>query len=690
MPNETSFPKTTRPDAKDQREQPAKKSAGEKMHRKMDAFPDKIDVRDWFYQPRLSALPDAVINCDKVPLILDQGQEGACTGFAMAACINFHLVDNGRVPQKNISKDCVSPRMLYEMARRYDEWPGENYEGSSARGTMKGWVAHGVVNRTSWGDDLFGPSNLDETRAKEGLKTPAGAYYRVMHKQVRDMHSALYETGILYATLMVHAGWNDPKDEVRNYTYMRDGKLKRIRLPLIERKGRADGGHAIAIVGYTQDGFIIQNSWGPSWGNKGFAVLPYEDWLLHASDCWVAQIGVPIDVNLWETGLADTTAGKQRASQTIPLEAIRPYVINVGNNGFLSDSGNYWTTEQDIVRLFETIGTTAKNWKKKRIMLYLHGGLNSEKDVAKRIISFKEVLLENEIYPVHIMWETDFWQSMKSNLFDAFTDDDRASANWLSKLRESTFEILDRTFELTASRPGTMLWDEMKENAKLSSVQGRSMDILASCALAAYNQLTAAEKGDFEVHIVGHSAGSIFTAFAIDTLLKIGVPIKSIQFMAPAISVSLFKEKLLPRINAHKCPLPTIYMLSDVGERDDNVWKYGKSLLYLVSNSFERKRDTPILGMERFINNKNPDLDKDFIDEELATLYNGKVDGFPALVIAGMVPAKMKNAEEPGPSVSRSDTHGGFDNDYYTLNSVLYRILKTAPVRKFETRDLQY
>ena len=32
------------------------------------------------------------------------------------------------------------------------------------------------------------------------------------------------------------------------------------------------GGHAIAVVGYTTDGrFIIRNSWGTSWGDRGFA-----------------------------------------------------------------------------------------------------------------------------------------------------------------------------------------------------------------------------------------------------------------------------------------------------------------------------------------------------------------------------------------------------------------------------------
>ena len=37
------------------------------------------------------------------------------------------------------------------------------------------------------------------------------------------------------------------------------------------------GGHAIAIVGYTKDGFIIRNSWGESYGNKGYSLLPYSD-----------------------------------------------------------------------------------------------------------------------------------------------------------------------------------------------------------------------------------------------------------------------------------------------------------------------------------------------------------------------------------------------------------------------------
>ncbi|MGI8582012.1 MAG: C1 family peptidase [Chitinophagaceae bacterium] len=686
MMPESSSPKTTRPSATQQREKPAEKTTAKKLDKKLDAFPDKIDVRDWFYQPSLVPLPDQLINCDNVPAILNQGREGACTGFALAANVNYHLAVNSRCNVADITKIGASPRMLYEMARRYDEWPGENYEGSSARGTMKGWTAHGVVTRNAWKDNLFGVKHFDEGKAKEALNIPAGAYYRVVHRNIRDMHAALNEAGILFATLMVHDGWHEPKELFKVYDYNFNGEIKRIKLPVIQRKGRATDGHAISVVGYTKEGFIIQNSWGTGWGHKGFAILPYEDWMLHASDCWVAQLGVPVDLDLWSKGYADTEAGKQRASQTIPLEQIRPYVINIGNNGHLSDSGNYWTTKDDIIRLFNTIATTATTWKKKRVMLYLHGGLNSEIEVARRIISFKDVCLDNEIYPIHIMWETDFWASLKNDLLDLFTGDDKAGANWLNKLREGTLEILDRTFELTASRPGTMLWNEMKENAGLASREGRSMDIVATEALKAFSEVDPSNKNNWELHIVAHSAGSIFTAYTIDTLLRIGVPIKSVQFMAPAISVDLFKQKLLPHIQNKDCPLPTMYILSDVGERDDDVGPYGKSLLYLVSNSFEQKRNTPILGMERFINGRNNKLDKALIDPVVSKLFNSKIGEWPSLVIAGAAPAGSK----VGADVCRSDSHGGFDNDAYTLNSVLFRIIGKKPTRLFDARDLQF
>jgi C1A family cysteine protease len=53
------------------------------------------------------------------------------------------------------------------------------------------------------------------------------------------------------------------------------------------------GGHCVVAVGYddAKRTFIIRNSWGTSWGMKGYCTIPYE-YLLNpdlASDFWTIR-----------------------------------------------------------------------------------------------------------------------------------------------------------------------------------------------------------------------------------------------------------------------------------------------------------------------------------------------------------------------------------------------------------------
>jgi hypothetical protein len=653
---------------------PSAEPATTKAGRRLDAAPDRVDIRDWFYQPRLVSLPDRIINIHRVPMVLDQGNEGACTGFALAAVINF-------LRPRELVRESVSPRMLYEMARRYDEWPGESYEGSSARGGMKGWVRHGVCLESSWPKNLHGARHLTPERAEEARLIPGGAFYRVAHREVRDMHSALAEVGILYMTLMVHDGWDDPKDSHIELQYATEsGKITNVSLPVIKRKGRADSGHAVAIVGYTEEGFIIQNSWGTKWGASGFALLPYEDYMLHATDVWAAQIGVPVKVDLWQQGYADTTSGAYRAQQVVPLAEIRPYTIDIGNNGRLSDSGDYWTTEEDVQRLFrEIIPEKTRGWSRRRVLFYLHGGLNSEAAVARRIVAFRDAMLENEIYPVHIMWESGVMESLNSIIEDIFTEDDKRAgkvADWWEATREGLIEAKDWSLELTAAVPGTALWNEMKENARLSSVGDvGGMRIVSKHVAAALKGLSPAELKKWELHVVGHSAGAIFAAHAMPLFCSTGTDFKTFQLMAPAMTVELFKKAVMPVVKKGNCPHPELFVLSDQAERDDTVGPYGKSLLYLVSNAFEGRRGTPILGMQRYVTKVGGKQDP-ALDPEVEAFLDGHV-----------IVANAGTTNYPG---SGSETHGGFDNDAATMNTVISRILGGKPKRPFTSRDLQY
>lgn len=50
--------------------------------------------------------------------------------------------------------------------------------------------------------------------------------------------------------------------------------------PTFWKENRGDdymGGHAISIVGYNKEGFILRNSWGPNWATRGYTLLPYKE-----------------------------------------------------------------------------------------------------------------------------------------------------------------------------------------------------------------------------------------------------------------------------------------------------------------------------------------------------------------------------------------------------------------------------
>ena len=53
------------------------------------------------------------------------------------------------------------------------------------------------------------------------------------------------------------------------------------RLAAFRPDEQGGGGHAICLVGYTADAFIVRNSWGAGWGDNGFAYAS-EEYAKHA------------------------------------------------------------------------------------------------------------------------------------------------------------------------------------------------------------------------------------------------------------------------------------------------------------------------------------------------------------------------------------------------------------------------
>jgi hypothetical protein len=160
--------------------------------------------------------------CDKT---LDQGPDGACTGFAVSheAAARPKVIDN-------VTYDIAMN--VYHRAQQLDPWPGEDYEGSSVLAAMKAGVEHGWYSEYRW---AFG----------EG-----------------DLAWAVGHCGPAVLGIPWYTGMFTPDS---------DG--------FIAPTGHVAGGHALICNGYsyTKRIYRLHNSWGPNWGLGGYAFIKADD-----------------------------------------------------------------------------------------------------------------------------------------------------------------------------------------------------------------------------------------------------------------------------------------------------------------------------------------------------------------------------------------------------------------------------
>ncbi|MBV9538930.1 MAG: hypothetical protein JOY70_08380, partial [Acidisphaera sp.] len=165
------------------------------------AMPDVPDARDRLFRPGGRRVPAEIPLDDYVahglPHIVDQGAEHVCTGIALAVAANYLL--RRQAPDGDLHP--VSGRMLYEMARHHDGFVLP-HEGSTARGAVKGWRAHGVCGEALWPFQVDDPDRtLTEARALDAKRRQLGAYHRVCRDDAGQVRQAIAEHGVVYVTL---------------------------------------------------------------------------------------------------------------------------------------------------------------------------------------------------------------------------------------------------------------------------------------------------------------------------------------------------------------------------------------------------------------------------------------------------------------------------------------------------------
>lgn len=234
--------------------------------------PEPPDERDLLVSIPEYDLPKKVDWTEQVTEAKDQGNEGTCAGFMGAGLKEFQEW------KQHGTKFHFSPRWIYEWAKREDEFPGEDYEGTTIRGIMKALHHHGICLEEFWPYVPGQKGEPDEQAAENAYKYRIKRYrsLTIPAKDIRLVKRGLHETGPVATGVAVHESW---------FEVGKDG--------VIHDPGpgaRILGYHAIPTIAYADDVKLVKfkNSWGPGWGAEGFGFINFEYFIRILHSAWAA------------------------------------------------------------------------------------------------------------------------------------------------------------------------------------------------------------------------------------------------------------------------------------------------------------------------------------------------------------------------------------------------------------------
>lgn len=359
-------------------------------------------------------------------------------------------------------------------------------------------------------------------------------------------------------------------------------------------------------------------------------------------------------------GSSMTTTATTRKAPALTrdqLRTIHPHVISTedgklaeGASSLPTGVDDFRTVRADIDDLFATrlpAFIDAQGGGPVPLVLWAHGGLVNKAGGLRVAHSQVEWWLANGAFPVHFVWRT----GLAESLWDAVKDNLPGASRGLDDLWDKVVEGAVRGAQ------GRLTWSAMKNTARLTNEKDTGGAWYFAQKLAAFTKERAKDKKPgVTVHAIGHSAGSIFHSFLVPELIGAGVPVASLDLLAPAIRVDEFKQRIMKRTVLPKIAATTIFTMSQpFEERDTCIGVYRKSLLYLIRAALEDDQDAEILGLQECLR-RDPDL------AGLQVVWSQTVGGGPR-------------------TTSCSTTHGGFDNDRATMNSLARRILDTDDLK---------
>jgi len=225
----------------------------------LGALPSPPDVRDFKFSTRQTRgtprsnnkrvkLPSTLDLRNHLPPVMSQGKKQTCTA-CVGACIKEY--------QERM--DCnydgyFSPDYIYfyrENTPYAGMWPRDMMKILQKRGCCTNY-------KLPYEQTIEVPA-ISSGCDRDAANYKVGAYYQL--NSVEELKQALFENGPCCITFNVYNGG-------RQMWKQQPGDVYR-------------GSHAMTVVGYKKDKFIIRNSWGKKWGNKGYTEYHFKDFGVH-------------------------------------------------------------------------------------------------------------------------------------------------------------------------------------------------------------------------------------------------------------------------------------------------------------------------------------------------------------------------------------------------------------------------